>query len=177
MGSDKGLLTSSGKTWTELAFNKLAALRIEVHVSVQADQQAAYARIFSDKLLIADALPLRGPLAGLLSAHQNFPETDWLILACDLPDMTDLVLHELRQTYRQNLDYECFVFADESEIEPLCGIYTAAGLRKIMDLFKRNLLAKHSMKHVLEISKSRVLELPSEWKPAFKNYNFPFEQP
>jgi molybdenum cofactor guanylyltransferase len=174
MGTDKGLIQKSGRAWAEIAYNKLNDLGIPVCISIHPAQQQTYQPIFPESTFIIDSLPLRGPLAGLLSAHQKFPQHHWLVLACDLPDMTIPVLQELLRNYHQNPDYECFVFANENEPEPLCGIYRATGLRRIMNLFGQNLLKRHSMKHVLEISKSRVLALPDEWKPAFKNYNSPF---
>ena len=63
------------------------------------------------------------------------------------------------------------MFFSGDEPEPVCGIYAATGLYKITGLLDRNLLAKHSMKYVLEISKSCLLS--SEEMLTFGNCNLP----
>ena len=173
MGTDKGLIQKDGKTWAEIAHNKLTDLGIPVYVSVHSSQHHNYQDIFVPSTLIVDSLPLRGPLAGLLSAHQKLPQTDWLVLACDLPDMQPEVLKLLRQQYTQATGYDCFVFESEGEAEPLCGIYKAVGLQKILHLFQQNELPKHSMKYVLDVCRTYLIPLPDDFKTTFQNYNAP----
>ncbi len=172
MGSDKGLLQKDGEYWARLAADKLATLQIPVFVSVHPSQQSDYSAIFTDDSLIPDSLPLHGPLAGLLSASQKFPHYDWLILACDLPDMSTSLLQELLQVYRQNSTYECFIFINENEPEPLCGVYKAESLRKIAELHRQNKLVRHSMKYILGLCSTHTAAIIGEaTRQAFKNYN------
>jgi molybdopterin-guanine dinucleotide biosynthesis protein A len=172
MGTDKGLLQRNGKTWAQLAADRLKTLQIPVFISIYPSQFRLYSTFFPEDQLITDSLPLRGPLAGLLTAHQCFPQTDWLVCACDLPDMTVEILTRLQQVYLKEADYQCFVFRKEAEWEPLCGIYQAKGLQYILDLYRRDKLPRHSMKHVLEVCQTYALDIPDEatWQ-SFKNYN------
>jgi len=173
MGMDKGLLKHQTQVWAEVAFHKAADLGIPVYVSIHSSQLSAYTGIFPDHLLLTDTIPIRGPLAGVLTAHAAFPETDWLVLACDLRDMTREVLHLLTQHYRQATAYEYLIFEKDGEPEPLCAIYRSAGLQKMMHRFRQQMLSKFSMKYILAMSVTQVIQLDELMHPAFKNYNSP----
>jgi molybdopterin-guanine dinucleotide biosynthesis protein A len=97
MGNDKGLISSEGITWAQAAVSKLSAFEIPVCVSVNEQQYASYAETFSNNSLITDnpALQLHGPLAGVLSAHLEYPLQNIFVLACDMPLMDVNVLSRL----------------------------------------------------------------------------------
>src|SRR4051812_4885506 len=103
MGADKGLLKQGSLTWAELAAHKLSSLQIPVSLSVNKEQATIYSKIFSPDQLIIDneALSIKGPLLGVLSAHQNFPDEDLVILACDMIEMSASVLQDLINNYQQ----------------------------------------------------------------------------
>src|SRR5215212_9639839 len=86
MGRDKGLLKQNDVTWSEIAASKLALLQIPVFCSVNQWQLEVYSKIFLAGNLIVDdeCIFVKGPLLGLLSIHQKFPDEDVLVLACDM---------------------------------------------------------------------------------------------
>ena len=111
-------------------------------------------------------------MTGLVSVHKKYPSADLLILACDLTELTTDTLEELITVYQEhkaNTDF--VVFSIEGEMEPLVGIYNAAGLSKIEELYRQGQLLKHSMKFCLEHSRSHVEELPVSRRAEFKNFN------
>ncbi len=173
MGSDKGLLVHEAKTWAQTAFDKLSVLNIPIKFSVNEKQQQDYAKVFANDVLIVDnaSLDIHGPLLGVLSAHLQNPNDDLFLLACDLPLMETNLLKELFALYQQSKRYEACIFTNNKEQEPLCGIYTAAALQKIITLQKKNKLTKHSMKFIL--SKLIVCEiaLHESQKVYFRNFN------
>jgi molybdenum cofactor guanylyltransferase len=173
MGSDKGLLVHEAKTWAQTAFDKLSAIHIPIKFSVNEKQQHDYAKVFTDDALIIDdpALHINGPLLGVLSAHLQNPNDDLFLLACDLPLMETNLLKELFALYQQSKKYEAYIFTNSKEQEPLCGIYTAAALQKIMALQQENKLTRHSMKFIL--SKLIVCEIAllDNQKVYFRNFN------
>ena len=148
MGTDKGLLKLEAKTWAQTAIDKMAALNIPVKISVNKQQYPEYAAVFSPDDLIADntLLLLKGPLLGLLSCHLSFPDKDLFILACDMPLMETAILTDLTNKFRQFPNADAYVFTNDNEREPLCGIYTAKGLSSIISLLKNGQLTKYSMK-------------------------------
>jgi molybdenum cofactor guanylyltransferase len=173
MGSDKGLLVHEAKTWAQTAFDKLAVLNIPIKFSVNDMQQSEYTKVFTAEKLIADdtSLLIKGPLLGALSAHLQNPNEDLFLLACDLPLMEPNLIKELFALHLQSNKYETYIFTNNKEPEPLCGIYTAKALKKIAALQKENKLLKHSMKFIL--SKLIVCEiaLHESQKIFFRNFN------
>ncbi len=173
MGSDKGLLFTDGITWAENAYQKLAKVVSSIAISVNDEQFTSYAKHFSENQLIVDneKLSIGGPLRGLFSAHIQMPEEDILLFACDLLFMDTIVFDALRLQQTQSPDKEAFVFTQQQEAEPLCGIYTAHGLNRIFSAYQNGSLGKPSMKHMLETLNTSLTALPEEWKPYFKNIN------
>ena len=173
MGTDKGLLKSHANTWAEVAVNKLKAMSIDIKISVNTKQFADYSNVFPGEILIADNeyLKIKGPLCGILSVHTQHPSQDLLVLACDMPLIETGILEELLTYYRLHPDAEAFVFTNDSEPEPLCGIYKAKGLAHIHHLYKTGHLPKHSMKNVLENISTFLIPLPPDKKKFFSNFN------
>ncbi len=173
MGSDKGLLPTDDSTWAKAAINKLAALQIPVSLSVNERQYYIYAAAFSETAIIPDndSLVLHGPLLGVLSAHLQHPLQNLFVLACDMPLMETSVLRDLYNHYLQTNAYNAFVFTNDEEPEPLCGIYCARGLAIILDMYKTDALTRHSMKFMLENLNTRYIAITKEQKKHFKNFN------
>jgi len=173
MGSDKGLLVHEAKTWAQTAFDKLSALNIPIKFSINDRQQSDYAKVFANELLIVDntALFIKGPLLGVLSVHIQNTSNDLFLLACDLPLMESNVLKELFVYYEQNKKYEAYIFTNNNEQEPLCGIYTSKALKKILTLLQENKLPKHSMKFILSQLVVFEIALHDTQKVCFRNFN------
>jgi molybdopterin-guanine dinucleotide biosynthesis protein A len=172
MGSDKGLLKLQAATWAQTAVDKIMALGLPVFLSVNEDQYNSYATVFSAAQLILDneRITLKGPLKGLLSAHLQHPGDDLFVLACDMPLMETEVLQQL-SVYAQQHPAEAWVFSNEGLPEPLCGIYTAAGLVKITAMHTASQLLKHSMKYALEQLHTMALPINADQKKFFRNFN------
>jgi molybdenum cofactor guanylyltransferase len=173
MGSDKGLLKMQANTWAQTAVDKIATLDIPVKVSVNYDQYPIYSSVFSPNNLIVDdeSLSLKGPLLGVLSSHLKFPAEDLFILACDMPLMEIELLRELYSLYQQHPAAGAFVFTNDGEREPLCGIYTAKGLSCILSMLQSGKLTKHSMKFMIDHLETMAIEAKDEQKKAFRNIN------
>jgi len=173
MGSDKGLLKLHANTWAKTAVDKITELQLPVILSVNANQYPDYASIFHAEQLVKDnsLLKLRGPLCGILSVHLEYPNEDLLILACDLPLMEVGILKELLKHYQQNNNGDAFVYSNDGEPEPLCGIYKAKGLAHIVHLHNTTQLPKHSMKYMLEHITPQIIPLSEDKKRSFRNFN------
>jgi len=173
MGTDKGLLKLHANTWAQTAVDKLTDLQIPVVISVNKNQQEDYASIFSAEQLITDndQLQLKGPLAGLLSVHVQHPAEDFLLLACDMPLMETELLKELINNYQQHTMSDAFVYTNDGEPEPLCGIYKASALANILHLYHTDQLPKHSMKYMLEQINTFFIPVTDDKKKCFRNFN------
>jgi molybdopterin-guanine dinucleotide biosynthesis protein A len=173
MGSDKGLLNLHANTWAQTAIDKISVLKIPVVISVNKDQYEAYSSIFPPQQLITDkdSLQVKGPLSGVLSVHLSYPAEDLVILGCDMPLMETELVKELLNNYHQQQDKDAFVFTNDGLPEPLCGIYKAKGLAKIISLYQNNQLPRHSMKFMLEHIATYFIPLSDDKKKCFRNFN------
>jgi molybdopterin-guanine dinucleotide biosynthesis protein A len=173
MGSDKGLLKLHANTWAQTAIDKLNELNLPVVISVNHDQYTGYSTIFPSSQLISDSesLKLKGPLCGSLSVHLQYPKEDILILACDLPLMETALLKELLAQYNQYPSAGAFIYTNDGEPEPLCGIYKADALAGIHRLYTSQQLFRHSMKYMLEHISVHSIPVPDDKKNCFRNFN------
>jgi molybdenum cofactor guanylyltransferase len=180
MGQDKGLIRSGEGTWANRAARLLAAAGLPVSVGVRPAQLEAYAQVLDPAFdLLPDAdLPLGGPLRGLLSAHLQQPEADWLVLPCDLPDMTSEVLFNLISFYKTTPAATAWVYqeAASQRLQPLPGIYSARLLAQVLELVQRQELGRFSLKYLLEPEPTGTLPLPDHLLPAFRNCNAPSDR-
>jgi len=174
MGKDKGMITHQSITWAEHLFSVISSICPATVLSVNATQVQAYKNIFPAVSIIEDnrSLLLNGPLKGIISAHLHYPSEDLLVLACDMIDMKQDILHFLIQQHVKN-NAEASVFKNKDRIEPLCGVYSSKGLQKLNGLYQNKLLVKHSMLYALEHINTNHIMLPGHWEFAFKNYNTP----
>ncbi|MFM9056020.1 MAG: molybdenum cofactor guanylyltransferase [Bacteroidota bacterium] len=91
---------------------------------------------------IPDGLPDAGPAGGILAAMKATGEGAFLVLACDLPLMSDLWLRKL---LARSIEHRITLTSGERGLEPLCAVYSAelaeawetgltSGFRKLTDL-------------------------------------------
>jgi len=173
MGEDKGLLLFKNQTWAQSAHKKVSAIHLQTVLSIDSSQVQNYSSVFLTEQLVPDqpGLNMAGPLRGIVSVHCRFPGEDFLVLACDLPNMQSKVLEELLNEYKKNDSDEAVTFRFGDQIEPLCSIYTAEGLAKILALHEKKALMKQSMMHVLETIRTKYIVPSERWRPFFKNMN------
>lgn len=177
MGTDKGTILINKQTWASLAQKKLESLNIPVKFSVNANQEIAYSSLFHKENIILDKqdLNIGGPLKGILSAHLSAPAEDLFVLACDLVKMELHLMTKLMNEKEQKSDFEAYVFSSVNFYEPLCGIYKAEGLTKIVKLYKEGMLKRHSLQFVLGQLKTYQIPLSTIDQDYFKNFNAPTE--
>ena len=170
MGSDKGLLQVNGITWTEQIVKKLNEVDLPVIISINEKQQEAYGKIFREKELVVDQLPMHGPLNGLLTVHQQYPQKDILLMACDLIDMDKSILEELINSYEKN-EADYFAYEENNFFQPLCAIYSCTALKSLLGRLMSGSLANYSFQYIL--NNSKTFRLYALLKGAFANHNTP----
>ena len=121
MGQDKALLRRDGRSQLALAFALLEQVTDRTFVSTRADQQHDAERGRFPQIVDHD--DNIGPVAGILSAMQKFPNMDWLVVACDLPNLdlqtlTNLLAHRLEDS-----PFIAYRSSHDGLPEPLCAVY------------------------------------------------------
>ena len=134
MGRDKALLLRDGQSQLAHMVSLLDAVVERVFVSARSEQSGDAER--SRFELIVDRYDDMGPIAGILSALQEYPEVDWLVAACDLPNIDDSTLRFLLENISDNQPFTAFRSSHDGLPEPLCAVYKAGSdklLREFVD--------------------------------------------
>lgn len=122
MGRDKATLPyGDGTPQLERAMALLGRHAARVYVSVRADQAADPLRARFAQ--IQDMQENIGPIAGLLAAQAQHPESAWLVLACDLPLLDDASLAHLVSRRDAARTATAYRSSHDGLPEPLCAIY------------------------------------------------------
>lgn len=133
MNTDKAVLRYGGKRQFERAFDLLSAHCVRVFLSLRPSQ--AKARRYAHFPKIPDLLGDLGPLGGILSALETYPEAAWLVMACDLPFLDLRTLRHLIRSRNRKQIATAYRSVHDGLPEPLCAIYeprSAAALRKFV---------------------------------------------
>lgn len=178
MHKDKGLLMTGRFTWAETLALQLQPLCDNLVISVNPEQHAYHSELSGYTLITDDAsLDIYGPLHGLFSVHQHFPEEDIFLLACDMQQMKAEVLETLAGNYRANPDFEAWVFLQpDGSPEPLAAIYSAKAIAAVLAKHRESALPRHSMKYLLLQLKVFSMAIPGNWVGCFANFNTPQEE-
>ncbi len=154
MGRDKALLKLEGSPIIKVLSDRLRLVTDEVLLS--ANDPAAYA--FLELPVIPDIFSGCGPMAGLHAAMRRTLRPWILVLACDLPGVTESLLQQL---IVRTADYDAVVpCTSDGCLHPLCAIYKQTCLPTV----ERNLIrGVNGMLAIFEDPKLRVLRLnPNE---------------
>jgi molybdenum cofactor guanylyltransferase len=124
MTRDKAALKYGGKSQLDLAYALVSRHLGQVYVSVRESQvrDAARARY----PLIVDAVAGEGPIVGIRSAMATHQDAAWLVLACDLPFLTDAALEQLLAQRDPAVLATAFRSAHDGLPEPLCAVWEPA---------------------------------------------------
>ena len=121
MGQDKALLVRDGRSQLSHAAGLLAAHTERVFVSARSDQLDDPERGRYDT--IVDRYDDLGPIAGILSALEEHPDCDWLIVACDLPNIDAATIQYLLDNRSAEQPFTAYRSSYDDLPEPLCAVY------------------------------------------------------
>lgn len=132
MGQDKALIRMTGETQLSRAVHLLESFVDQVFVSTRADQQDEPER--SKFRQIVDQYEELGPIAGILTAMEAHPQADWLVLACDLPNIDKTTIQYLLENRSFDQPFTAYKSSSDGLPEPLCAFYSA-GTSSIVKAF------------------------------------------
>jgi len=134
MGSDKALLVRDGQSQLAHMAALLERLTDRVYVSTRSEQQEESER--SRFAQIVDRYENIGPIAGILSALEEHPQADWLVVACDLPNIDEPTLQYLVANRAREKPFTAYRSSYDDLPEPLCALYQSGSdriLRQFID--------------------------------------------
>jgi molybdopterin-guanine dinucleotide biosynthesis protein A len=144
----------------------------KVFVSVRASQIADPAR--AGKALIVDAVEGEGPMVGIRSALTARADVAWLVIACDLPFLSDAALEQLLAGRDPEMLATAYASTHDGLPEPLCAIWEPAAAPALAAYHEagrqcpRKFLLTHPLR-LLEPRDRRALDninTPDEYRDA-----------
>lgn len=166
MGRDKATLMHGGESQLAFVVRLLEDHVERVFVSTRADQADDGERGRFEQ--IVDTYDNMGPIAGILSAMDRYPRADWLVLACDLPNIDGVTISHLLEHRSDVQPFSAYKSSHDGLPEPLCAIY-ASGSAEILRQFVAEGI--HCPRKMLIRSDSHLLEQPHP--RALDNVNTP----
>ncbi len=121
MGQDKSRLVYHEKPQREHLTDLLRPFCDAVYWSVNAGQAAEL--LLTEQPLIVDAFDIPGPLNGILSAFRHAPGATWLVVACDMPLLSEASLTALVNGRDAARPATAFYDSDGQFPEPLLSIW------------------------------------------------------
>ena len=154
MGTDKGLLVYSFIPQRYLMHDLIGNFVEKRFLSCNAEQAKdinKYCDIIVDKPEYRDI----GPMAALLSAHDEYPEASFLVIGCDYPFLTWSELDNLCNNRDENYDAVCVYDPVTGIEEPILAIYES---RCFPQLIKNYNEGKHSLRQLLkDVNTKRIV--------------------
>jgi molybdopterin-guanine dinucleotide biosynthesis protein A len=121
MGQDKALLDNNGQSQLAFVVDLLGAVVDKVFISTRSDQAADKERARYEQII--DRFDNSGPVAGILSALEEHPNVDWLVVACDLPNIDEQTIRYLLDRRSDTQPFTAFTSSHDGLPEPLCAVY------------------------------------------------------
>ncbi len=166
MGHDKALLERDGQSQLRYAYSLLQAVTERQFISTRADQQDDPERRRFPQ--IPDRYDGIGPVAGILSALEAHPDADWLVLACDLPNLDQQTIDFLLENAPQEQAFTAYRSSHDGLPEPLCAIYRSGSAAIIREFIDDGIVCPRKM---LIRSDAALLDQPNP--AALDNVNTP----
>ena len=166
MGRDQALLVRDGHSQLAHIAALLEGITERVYVSSRQDQQGDPERSRFEN--IVDRYEGIGPIAGILSAMDAQPNADWLVVACDLPNIDAATLSFLIENSNTKQPFTAFKSNYDGLPEPLCALYRCGS-----DVIIRNFVGDGIVcpRRILIRSDTLLLEQPNPI--ALDNINTP----
>ena len=164
MRSDKALLDYHGQPQVRWAFELLTNFCAATFVSVRPDQREDPARAGLPQ--VVDRQPGIGPIAGISAALQEHPKAAWLVLACDLPFLTEQTLQHLIAHRDPHKVATAFRSSHDGLPEPLCAIWEPRAREPVLAYIAGG---KQCPRKFLINSDTALLDLPE--RAALDNVN------
>jgi molybdenum cofactor guanylyltransferase len=177
MQRDKATLLYRGKSQLERAFELAARYLPEVYVSVRASQAADPSRLRYP--LIVDSVPGEGPIVGIRSALATRPDVAWLVLACDLPFLSEAALSQLLAERDPAASATAFRSTHDDLPEPLCAIWEPKSAAELAAYqagdgrCPRKFLMRHGAKIIAPRDRRALdnINTPDEYRDALRSFD------
>ncbi|MFC1650424.1 molybdopterin-guanine dinucleotide biosynthesis protein B [Candidatus Latescibacterota bacterium] len=167
MGKPKHLIEDNGKTWLEKTVNSLKHAVQKVVFSGDGEIPEEFSKKSGIERL-TDVPGIEGPMAGILSCMRWAPHVSWLVVSCDLPDISTDAVNWLLSTRKPGVWATLPRMNDTEYIEPLFAHYDFRS-QTLLETLAAN--AVFSPAQISDNSKVINISPPENLAPSWKNIN------
>ncbi len=173
MGADKAFLKFGAETFVERAVKTLASVCSTVKIVLNKNQTDFILKLPGKIPHIFDKYENRGAPGGLHAAFADCQTKYAVILAVDLPNVTDKIIEKLAEITFESGEFSAIVPRQiDGKLQPLCAVYRIADCLPLIEkllIEKESVAVRDFLKMVnLQIIKQQVFEE----KDVFYNVNF-----
>lgn len=157
MGFDKRLIEINNVTQQEYLFNLLEKFCSKVFLSCKQTHE-----IPSHFNPLADQFELDSPLNGILTAFKLHPEKSWLIVAVDMPLVSEHAITTLLNNRNAQCVATCFIDSEDKFPEPMLCLWEPTAHEPLQDFYKqgykspRQFLQQHKINLIKSHDKSTL---------------------
>jgi molybdopterin-guanine dinucleotide biosynthesis protein A len=119
MGQDKSLMQYHGMPQRAFLLQQLEPFVAETHLSGREEQRDEV----ENARFIGDTFTGLGPFGAILSAFRHNPNVAWLVMACDLPLISDCSIAQLIEARNPSMMATAFYNPESDLPEPLIAIW------------------------------------------------------
>ncbi len=161
MGSNKALKNLNGRPIIEWVVRVLSVFHPSPMLITNKPDELEYLNLPMHQDIIENI----GPLGGIYTALKNCTGESCLVVACDLPFLTQEIIKYL---IKQKESHAVTVFDAGRGIEPLCAIYNTSLIPQIEERIKAKKFSLHGLIEQLDDDEVRII------KPNFRGSNKTF---
>jgi len=164
MGRPKHLIVERGKTWLERTVALLEQVCRRLVIAGAGEVPASLAR----HVRLPDVPDAEGPLSGILAAMRWAPHASWLVVACDLSDLSLEALQWLLSTRAPGVWATSPRLTGSARVEPLLAHYDFRARALLEEIAAEGDFRLHRV-----VARSRVItpSPPPELTLAWRNVN------
>ncbi len=167
MGRDKAILKYHGQQSQIEYMNELLNPYCQkIFVSTNPNRKILDEKITEKIPAINDTFLDIGPMSGILSAFQQYPNMAWLVVACDMPFLTDLSIAQLVQNRNFGKLATAFRSTENDFPEPLITIWEPKAYPKLLQMLAYGIDCPRKT-----LINSDIELLENQWPSELQNIN------
>lgn len=167
MGTDKDQIQWHGKEQRYYTADLLSKYCEEVFISCRQDQEKQIDPAYKS---LPDTFLNMGPQGGILSAFRFFPDSAWLVVACDLPLVDEKTLQHLTEKRAISKMATAYKSPVDGLPEPLITVWEPASYPVLLHFLGRGITCPRKV-----LMQSDILLLDPLQPEALLNVNTPEE--
>lgn len=164
MGKDKTRLELHGKEQWRYMAELFSGKGMDTYISCRSEQKEQ----FIGYPIIEDKVTGIGPLGAILSAFMSDPNSAWLVVATDMPNISEDDINNILTHRNGAVKATTFVHSGNGLPEPLFAIYEPQAYASMLMELSRGLTCPRKF-----LIKNEVFQIPIENERTFQNLNTP----